>query len=174
ALKHVGVRATDELPFDSQGFTLFEDGFQCDSDGNVYFLPGAPGEMRSPPLVVRVPADGKRARRLSVPAMLRAGSADVLVKAMALDPGGDLHLLIDVRTERDLRQSIISVDAEGQVGTRLELDPDEIVARQFGVFDSGDFLILGYRGERAEPRLAVLASSGGSFRDVSPPTTPGA
>ncbi len=174
--RSVRLQVTDETPFNTQNFRMFLGGFRCDTEGNVFFIPGLSGTVKAPAVVVRVSADGKSATTFSLPSTLRvADSSDVTINAMALDTQGQLTVLADVRGEAGTRQYLASFDDGGQLRSKVELDPSQIVAQRFAVFDSGDFLLLGYRsghGARpAQPRVAVMPANGESLRDVVPPTS---
>jgi hypothetical protein len=52
----------------------------------------------------------------------------------------------------------------------VHIDSSEIVVSRFGVFATGEFLMLGGQGTAIEPRLAIMNSGGGRLLDVPPPS----
>jgi hypothetical protein len=161
------LETLDEAFFDTQGFELFRDGFQCLPDGSVFFVPDVRGRRKPPAAIVRASANGGLAERWSLSSTLGLPDANIHLFAIATDSrGGRLFGLL---SNRSGRQVIVSFDDRGGGEAQAYLDDDEIVAQRFAVFDSGEFLLLG--GQRTSPakRLAVMDPASGAMRDVVQP-----
>jgi hypothetical protein len=167
------LRITSERPFCALGYRLFVSGFQCDTDGNVFFLPGLAGDVGYPAEIVRVPSDGASTSRVDIPSVLGVSDAkDVAILSMAVDPQGGLHVLASGPRARDTAsgggQRILSFGSDGQLLSDVALNASELVADSLAAFDSGEFLLIGREGGAPKPRVAVLPRGGQPLRDVLP------
>ena len=63
---------------------------------------------------------------------------------------------------------ILSFDSKGKYrSAAVEVPYEELLVRQFELFGSGDFLLVGHpAGESTLERLAILEGSGGALKDV--------
>jgi len=143
----------------------------CDANGNSYFLvvqPIPPGRKPiEPRAVLRVSADGKRRFSFTpadVPGLARAHQLRTI--SFTLNPEGGVFLLVWAEIGGEGGQYILSLDQEGEYRSHLEIDSRKILVEQFEVFGSRQFLLRGRRPDRLEPRLAILAASGGELKDV--------
>ena len=146
----------------------------CDDGGNVFFVvvppaqppaPGQPLRESIPTDILRIGADGKETTTLRLTAAPTLVGADTLrTLATALDAQGTLFVLVVAERGETIGQHIVSFDQEGRYRSTATIDWEELLVGSFEVFDSGDFLLQGFR-ENGEPRVTVM-SPGGSLRDV--------
>jgi hypothetical protein len=164
------LEITEEGPFEIRGYNRYIYGFQCDSSGRVLFIPLLEELGPEPRRVVRVAADGTSVTRINLSATVGARDTDTMISSIALDRAGQLHSLVGVATPGGGYQAILSLDHDGHLISRVDLDPDQIIAYRIAVFDSGHYLVLGRRRETVEYRVVVMPPGGGALIEVPPPT----
>jgi hypothetical protein len=178
----IRLRETHTVTFSWDDWFGWVNPARCDGDGNVFFVPMHRADRSdakksaaapAPPVpseILRVSAEGKST-------LIRPARAPVLAFAdevtavhtlrTAVDPGGTLFALVwAARGNEDGRQSIVSFDETGRYRSLVRVDVNEIVASEFEVFGSGEFLVWGQR-PWGGPRVAVMPPAGGRLRDVA-------
>ena len=176
--------STATATMSSDGFLSWSGPPLCDQRQNIYLLlvphwtarkdgtAGAGAALR-PRDVLRISSDGKKQttfKPAEVPKF--ANVDDLLTIGTALDQHGTLFTLVWARWREGSThaaksgQFILSFKQDGQFRSQVEVDPDQILVDKFEVFGSGDFLVRGRRPNSSDPRLAILASSGGTLQDV--------
>jgi len=143
--------------------------FRCDSTGNVFYVPvqrREPGRITDADTVVGISSDARTSTRFRVAEGGLSQPVATRVVATALDLNGDLYVLTRTRTDKGNRQDIVSYSRDGKYRSRVEIDAKEIIADNFAVFGSGEFLLAGERPRSfTSDRLAVL-SAGAPLRDL--------
>ena len=192
------LKAVGAVPPAKGGFLAWLEPVNTDDEGNAYLLvlpeirrqtdPNA--EIPRPRDVVRLSADGKERTTLSpIKSPKLATATTVTTAAMALDPHGELSMLVWARWrdahggEEKRGQYIVSLDSDGDYRSEVEVDWRELGVTQFEAFGSGKFLLRGRWTDADEVRLAILLPTGrlqdidwseqpSALREPNEPSTP--
>jgi hypothetical protein len=150
---------------DGRVFT-FRPPVRCDADGTIVVAPyQSLSSGQTNDVLLRIASGGLRTI-LDLPAALGLApgiSADI--SATAMDAAGNVYALASIGGERRV---IASWDPRGQFRSKRELDESNLAVHSFGVFATGEFLVIARDRQAMTDVIAITDGTSQPRRIKSP------
>lgn len=155
-IKPTDLKVTRVTAVRGESATALSGPVKCSPDGHVFLRQAEEHSFGT--AVLRISADGSNRTRFglqNVPSFADGLLVDFFVQH------GKVYLLAE-KSRPAGRLYVISVDSKGSASTPIEVQSD-VKARQIGVFQSGEFLILGRQNDsegHSRPFIGIFGPDG--------------